>query len=437
MSPDRHAESDGREGVLRRHPLAAVSLSGVAVLGFFVWIVFVLGQPLPPRTVVMSTGPEGGAYRELGEKYRAALAKDRIRLTLLPSLGNVDNLARLKDRSSAVSAAFVSGGLTRETDSPDVVSLGTISYDPIWIFCRGIPAPVHLKSLAGKRVSIGPEGGGTRPTVLEILGDSGLADAIVPLPLTPGGGGEALLRGEIDCACMLTASDAPIVKKLLADERVNLVTFPNADAYVALHSHLRKLTVFRGVGDLAKDLPHEDVTLLATTASLLVKKNLHPAIQFLLLEAASDIHSDASIFRKRNQYPAPEEVDVPLSREAKTYYRSGGTFLQRNLPFWLGVLAQRALLVLVPLAGILYPLVRLVPAVVDFAVERKLTPRYTDLRRIEARLAAGDATAIRDLDALEVRVGTMKVPSPGARSLYILRQHVALVRERAEARLRG
>src|SRR5450631_2600744 len=237
---------------VRRHPILVAAAAAVLVCACLVWAVFILGRPLPPRTVVMSTGPDGGAFREHGEKYRAAFKKNGIDLKLLPSLGNVENLNRVEDPASGVSAGFVAGGLTTAKDAPGVVSLGTISYDPIWIFCRGLPEPVQLKDLRGKRVSIGPEGGGTRPFMLELLRANDLLDAVTPLPLTPGGGGEALLRGELDCACMLTGPEAPIVKKLLADERVSLVTFPRADAYAALYPHLRKLVVPRGVGSLAK-----------------------------------------------------------------------------------------------------------------------------------------------------------------------------------------
>ena len=415
---------------IRRRPILSLTVASGVALGCLFWAAFILGRPLPPRTVVMTTGPEGGIYREHGERYRKALANDGIDLKLLSSAGNVENLNRLKDPTSGVAAGFVSGGLTSAEDSPDVVSLGTISYDPVWIFCRGLPEPVHLRDLRGKRMSIGPDGSGTRQVMLELLRANEMLGAITPLPLSPGGGGEALLRGEIDCACMLTASDAPIVRKLLADERVSLLTFPRADAYVALNPHLRKVTVPRGVGNLAKDRPPEDVTLIAPMASLLVRKELHPAIQFLLLEAASDIHSGPGIFRKPGQFPAAEPVDVPLSREAQAYHKSGGSFFQRHLPFWLAVIAQRLLLILLPLAGVLYPLVRLVPAAIEFSVEQRLRSIYVELRRIEARVASGDPGAAGDLAALEARVARTKVPASGARSLYTLKQHLALVRER-------
>lgn len=265
---------------------------------------------------------------------------------------------------------------------------------------------------------------------MELLRANDLAESVTPLPLTPTAGAEALLKGEVDCACVLTSWDAPIVRKLLGDERVSLMSMPRADAYVALYPHVLKLVVPRGVGSLAKDLPRQDATVIAVMSSLLVREDLHPAIQFLLLEAASEIHSGPGMFRRPGQFPAPEPVDFPLAPEARTYYKSGGTFFQRHLPFWLGVLAQRILLVLIPLAGVLYPLARLLPALVLFVFELRLRSVYKELRRIESRLAAGDPGAPSELSALEEKVSAIRVPAWGARSFYILKQHLALVRAR-------
>src|SRR6478752_8033584 len=123
-------------GLIQRRPYDVLALAVAAILGCLVWVVLVLGHPLPPRTVVMTTGTEGGIYREFGEKYRAALARHGITLDLRPSSGNIENLARLKDPSSGVTVGFVASGLPGEKDSPQIESLGTISYDPAWVFCR-------------------------------------------------------------------------------------------------------------------------------------------------------------------------------------------------------------------------------------------------------------------------------------------------------------
>jgi hypothetical protein len=81
----------------------------------------------------------------------------------------------------------------------------------------------------------------------------------------------------------------------------------------------------RGVISLAKHQPPSDLALIATKASLVVRNDLHPAIQYLLLNAATEIHSGQNIFHRANQFPAPEAVDIPLSEEAVRFYKSGPT----------------------------------------------------------------------------------------------------------------
>jgi TRAP-type uncharacterized transport system substrate-binding protein len=419
----------------RRRPLFLLLSVGVLLLAALAWVVFVVANALPPRRIVMTTGPEGGVYRELGEKYRTILARFGVRLVLEPSLGNVENLQRLKDRRSRVSVGFVSGGLTSESDSPGIESLGTIAYYPLWIFCRGMGQPDRLQELKGKRVSIGPEGGGTRPLVLEMLRDNQMENEITPLALSPGPSGEALLRGEIDCACMLTGPDAPIVRKLLADERVRLFHFARADAYVARFPYLRKVVVPEGVGDLSKNLPSQSVTLIASTTSLLIKENLHPAIQFLLLQAADEIHSPGGMLHRPEEFPAAERVDVPLSADARTFYKSGGSYLQRHLPFWLWVFTSRFLLLVIPLIGILYPLTQAIPSIIDLVVNLRLNRIYRELRDIDARIDRDQspeefAEDRKRLENLDTRVRQIRVPMRNARTLYTLRHHLSLVRER-------
>ena len=409
-----------------------VVLTGILLVAAIAWAVFVLGNALPPRRVYMSTGPEGGGFRVLGEKYRSVLARFGVELVLRASRGNVENLQRLKDRKSGVSVAFVSGGLTTEADSPGIVSLGTIDYSPLWIFCRGIDDPSRLVHLKGRRISIGPEGSGTRAIVTTLLRANHLDDAVTTVPLPFVESTEALLAGRIDCACMLTGPDAPFVNKLLVDGQVTLLDFARADAYIARYPYLRKVTAPEGVGDLTANLPPKDVTLIASATSLLVREDLHPAIQFLLLQAADEIHSPGGILNRPRQFPAPEPVDVPLSSEAGPFYKNGGSFLQRHLPFWLWVFTSRLLLLVIPLAGIVYPLTQIVPAVIDLVVNLRLNRLYRELRVIDGRIDEGasrEELAGR-LQRLDRRVRQMRVPTRNARTLYTLELHLNLVRER-------
>jgi TRAP-type uncharacterized transport system substrate-binding protein len=209
---------------IRRRPILSAVLTALLVFACLVWTILVVGRPLPPRTVVMTTRPDGGAYRGYGEKYRMALAKEGVTLKLVPSAGDFENLVRLADPASGVSVGFAASGLAHSTEAVGIVSLGTVSYDPLWVFCGGIHGSVEFKYLRGKRVSIGPEGGGTHAVMVEALRANGLSNAITPLLLPPQEGGEALLRGEVDCACMLTPAGTPIVQRLLAADGVVLVT---------------------------------------------------------------------------------------------------------------------------------------------------------------------------------------------------------------------
>jgi TRAP-type uncharacterized transport system substrate-binding protein len=391
--------------------------------------IFLLGRAFPPRRVVMATGPEGGAYHELGKRYQAELARQGIRLILESTPGDLTNLSLLKDPKGRVDVTFAAGGMTTEEDSPHVESLGTIGYQPLWIFCRGAET-TRLDDLKGKRVSIGKEGGGTRFLMQTLLSANRLTDDVRTVALTPADAKDALLKGEIDCACMLTTADAPAVKALFADERYNVTNFERADAYVTLYPFLRKVILPMGVADLAANRPPHDVQLLASPASLLVRDSLHPGIQYLLLEAAEEIHSRAGALRRPGEFPAEEVVDVPLSDEARSYYKSGGNFLQRHLPFWMWVLAARILLVLIPLAGIVYPLARVVPQVITVWVNQRLNSLYKELRAIEALGDSGSPEAAQELASLEERVRATRVPAAHARALYTLEHHVGLVRDR-------
>jgi TRAP-type uncharacterized transport system substrate-binding protein len=414
----------------KRHPwLLALAACVIAVS--VVWAIFLLGRAFPPRHVVMATGPEGSTYREWAERYRRAFAREGIRLQLLPTSGDVENLKLLAAPKGSVEAGFASGGLTTETKSPAVESLGTLSYEPLWIFCRGLD-PEQLPELRGKRVSIGPEGGGTRALMTELLEANGLTDGIQTRGDSPEEGRNALLSGEIDCACMPTGADSPIVRKLLTDDGVNLMPFVRADAYNFRFPFLRKVVLPMGIGDLAANRPPRDTPLVASASSLLVREDLHPAIQFLFLEAAEKIHSGPGILRRPGEFPQAEPVDLPLSQEARTYYKSGGTFLQRHLPFWLWVFATRLLLVVVPLAGIVYPLARVVPVGVAAWVNLRLNRLYKELRAIEERESTGapHVEIATDLARLEERVRATRVPASQARTLYTLAQHVRLVRDR-------
>jgi TRAP-type uncharacterized transport system substrate-binding protein len=391
---------------------------------------------MPPHLIVMGTGREGDAYHEIGERYRAALARENVEVRLLPTAGSAENLSLLRDQHSAVSVAPIEGGILGVGDASGVESLGTVFYEPLWWFHRREVRAEGADALRGQKISIGPEGSGTRALTLELIKRTGMeAQFSEVLALAPPAAGEKLLAGEIDSAFIMAAWESPVVQQLLADERVALSSFLHADAFVALYPFLTKLVVPRGVTDIAKDRPPADVILIATKASMVVRKDLHPAIQYLLLNAATQIHSGPSIFHRANQFPAAEAIDIPLSNEAQRFYKSGPPFLNDYLPFWMAALIGKLVILLIPILGVLYPMMRFLPRLYDWAMRSKVLRMYGELRLLEdeitiARNEGRDTgEMVARLDHLEEHANRLRMPVAYASMLYMLRNHIELVRE--------
>jgi TRAP transporter TAXI family solute receptor len=418
---------------LRRHwptititvTIAAIALAVIAIL-----------RNMPPHRIVMATGPEGGTYYEVGKRYQAALAREGVEVQLVPTLGSVENLAMLRDPHSGVSVALIQGGIATGENTSGLESLGTVFYEPLWWFRRHEIQDIGVDGLRGRKISIGPEGSGTRALMLELFKRAGIEQQVGELSaLEARAAAEKILAGEIDVVFMISSSEAPVIKQLLADERVTLSPYTRADALVTLYPFLNKMVLPRGAANYAKDLPRTDVALISTKASLVVREDLHPAIQYLLLNAAVKIHSGASILRHANEFPAPEAVDIPLSNEALRFYKSGLPILNDYFPFWMASLMGKLFILLIPILGVLYPMMRFLPRLYDWVMRSKVLRMYGELRLLEDQLTTAPNTGgdtremIAQLDRLEEQANHLRVPVAYASMLYMLRNHIDLVRE--------
>lgn len=391
---------------------------------------------LPPRTVTMATGAAGGANHELGLRYREILARSGVRLRLVNTTGGLDNLARLRDPRSGVQVGFIQGGTTTKQESPNVESLGALFFEPLWLFYRnGIGEGVER--FRGRRISIGPEGSAGRALALAILKRTKV-DAVVGevLGFPPQEAADKLIAGEIDIAFMVSGWDSPAVRRLMESEGITVAGVPRADAFIALYPFLSKVVLPAGVADLAANRPPSDTVLLAPKAGLAVRSDLHSAIQYLLLNAAVEIHSPPGIFQKAGQFPAAESVDLPLSEEAQRFYKSGRPVLQAYLPFWLAALVERFLVVFIPALVLVYPAFALLPRAYDWLMQSRILRLYDEMKVIERDLTSGheprDTLAAR-LDRLSQSASELQLPAKYASMQYTLRMHLDLVRARIAA----
>jgi TRAP-type uncharacterized transport system substrate-binding protein len=427
--------------LFRRYLVVAV-LVALALTAAAMWIAFTLFNPTPPRTVSMAVH-QGGTSESLGEHYREILARDGIQLRLVPSPGAVVSVARMRDPKSGIDVAIIPSGITNQSQSPQLASLGTLGYQPLWLFYRSgdlARKDRARETFAGKQVSIGPEGSADHALSLEFFGRIGVVDQRETklLSLAPPEAVEKLIHGEIDAAVLLDSFESPPVRRLLAADGITLANILRADAFVALYPYLSKVVLPAGVGDMANNRPPTDVNLVAPKASLIVRSDLHPAIQYLLLQAATQIHSGPGVFRKAGQFPAAESLDLPLSDEATQFYKTGRPFLQRHLPFWLAVLAQQLLVVLIPVLAVLYPMLKFIPAAYGWAMRRRVFRLYRELKQIEDQAgspgarAKGTGDLLARLDQLDERSSRYRVPVAFRPLLYALRLHISLVRQRID-----
>ena len=401
-------------------------------VGFYVAVQYM--APLPPRSLVLATGVPSGVYRAIGERYRAILAEKGIAVDLIPTEGTVANLTLLADPASHVDAALVQGGVGSAEMLPHVRALGSLFFEPVWVFTREASRIRRVADLAGQRIAVGQAGSGTQVVAKQLLlvGGVGPGEA----DLVEVGGEEAaaqLTAGEVDAAFFVSAVISPLLAKLTADRDLVLMDFTRASAFRHALPFLSVVGLPAGTVDLPRDLPRTDITMVAPAAQLLVREDLHPALVHLLLEAMAEVHGPRQEFAAEGRFPAATLVDFPLHADAARFLEKGPSFLYRYLPFWVAVWADRLLILLVPTLTLMIPLFRVAPPLYRWQVQRKLFKRYRELRRIE--LAAGSDGADRsalsaELDQLQRELGAIRIPLAYAEDLYHLRRHIDWVRSR-------
>ncbi len=440
-----------------------------------IWAAYVAIDPTPPSKVILSTGPENSAYEAYAKQYKAILAKHHIDVEFRPSQGSRENLKRLKDANSDVEVGFVQSGSTglqnsedeQEDDSSGLVSLGSMFVEPVWLFYReNSPSSTtkpgtekvkprvleKLSDLRGLKVNLGAKGSGGPHIATQLLKANHIerTDLTVSfLENTPAV--VALLNGEIDAVLFTSASDDPLIQMLLQTPGIRLFNFDQAEAYTRRFAYLSHVGLPRGIVALERDLPPEDINLIAPTATLVARSSIHPAIKELLVQAAVEVHGGAGWFRKAGEFPNTEYTEIPVADEALRYFKSGKPWLQRYLPFWLANLIERMWIIIVPVVALALPLSRILPPLYTWRVRSRVYRWYGLLRRVEEEVEATHSQAplsyverrrqfdshIKQLDDIDERVNRLVVPLSFADEVYALRSHIAMVRKMIRQRIQS
>lgn len=412
----------------------------VAALGYMAYQVI---DPTPPSVVTLSTGQENSAYEVLGKRYATVLARQGITVKLQRSEGSMENLQRLQDPGSGIDIAFVQSGLTSMEDAEqrELISLGSLFVEPVWLFYREGVKLDKLSDVRGLKINVGPPGTGVPQLFAKILDANGMTPedlTLTDMENTPST--VALLEGKIDGMVFSSSAEALLIQMLLQTPGIRLLDFSRAEAYARRFPFLSAVRLPRGIVDLGRDIPTRDYHLIAPTATLVAREDLHPALVDLLVQAAAEIHGAPGWFHRRGEFPTADYSEIPVASTAEKFYRDGPPLLQRYLSFWLANFVERMWIVIVALGALLVPLSRVVPPLYVWKVRSRIYRWYGQLRNVER--AVEDAgpdqrrqvfdEQIRRLNDIERRVNQLTVPLSFAEELYLLRSHIDFVRKRIQ-----
>ncbi len=416
-------------------------LGFVLVVASFV-VAWLFVAPAPPRAITIATGSENGGYHRFGVQLKAALEKKGLKVTLRPSHGTIENLQLLADRSSGVSVAFAQGGVERYYDGEKnaICGLGSLFYEPLWIFYRKEVKVQTFADLKRLKVAIGKDGSGTQTTTKALLTENGIpkenwvrkgsTDAV-----------KAIQDNEVQAIFLVAPVNDPLdrskphpdVYALISDPNLALYATRRAAAYVSRLPHLAIVQIGEGLVDLEKNYPPEAVTLLSPMATLICREDFDGALAVLILQTCREMQKQGGWLEKPGEFPVEQGVTFPLLPEARQFYEKGPSLLYQVLPFWMANVANRFWIMAIPLLTLVFPLFKLVLPTYRWRLRYRIARKYRLLMSIDDKIADGtiDKTLDADIDALhryEDELAKMSVPIMFADDYYRLRVHVRYLR---------
>lgn len=407
-----------------------VALLLIAAVGY--WLV----DPAPPRKMSIAVSMEDGNSLAYASLYAALLQQEGVTLEIRNTEGPQQNLETLRQEVGGADLAFVPGGMAGGQSTVGLVSLGSLYYEPLWIFHKGKRKIAHLSQLKGLRIGVGRPGSSTRLLSRMLLDAAGVDDGNATLyEIGEDDSKEALKHGVADVIFLSGVPDSPLIREVARQPGVALADLDDAEALARQFPFLHHLTLPESALDLRANLPPHRAQLLAPTVTLVARESLHPALSYLLLKVLTRVHGGPGMLQQEREFPSDKDSDFDLSSQAAYFYESGPPFLDRYLPFWAATFVSRVLIILIPLLALAIPLSRVAPAVYAWLVKSRIHKLYGELRFLELQVRTApppvDMARFRlELDAIENKVNHLRLPVAFSSHLYELRSHIALVRAR-------
>jgi TRAP transporter TAXI family solute receptor len=409
------------------------------VLGFFLLIVLALHflVPAPPRNIVIAAGGKTGQYYAMANELKKEFEKNDINVQVLVTNGSIENLELLSDKTKKVDIAFVQSGSADNNTYPDIQSLAGIFYEPFWVVYRAASfahEPSTIEELRKKRISVGAQGSGTRRLAEKILE---LDQIAIDQPNFYSLGTEESLKrlraGDLDVMLMSVNNHSDIVQRIFKDPSLKLMSIDKAYGYPLRIPGLQVLQLKRATLDVLNDNPSHDILLLSSTAELVAKKDIHPAIVSLLVDVLGDEVSKADVLNPEKTFPNSTHLSFEQNDDAHKTLVQGPSFFHRYLPFWFAVWVDRLIRIVIPLLAVLIPLMNLLPSILTYQAKLKFASIYKELKDLELKMKQvkfDEQQITKQLINLTERTRNLKVSQFNNKDIYDLLSHIGDVQRR-------
>lgn len=377
----------------------------VAVLGAVIYI-----QPLGPRIADLAIGQVGSSYGVLADKYKAIFSNYGVTLELIKTEGLSEGVHAVYDPNSSVNASFVTAGFTSEKDYPNLMSLGSVQYAPIWLFYRGEKVSIDdpFSYFASRKVGIGLPNTNSNKIFRHLLGANQTnlkaPQGLIELPHIESAA--QLKSGQLDALFIVDSYNAPVVQSLLQDENIKIMSFNLADAYVKKFPYLLKMVMPKGSYDLEKVRPSEDIVLLSSTTNLLIEKDTHPAVQWAFLLATNEVGKySEDFFSSPGTFPKYMDLSFPLSPIAKRFYSQGEPFIFQYLPLSLASLIDDLWVFILAFIALIYPMYKWMTGIRSYPSKKFMYRNFIDLRDLNEDIAK--VKSVAEAEALLERLNNL------------------------------
>ena len=413
-----------------------VSLLFLAIFCTVLYTTIQFIQPSPKKEITIATGAKSGNYYQTALLYKELLKEEKVEVNILETAGSVENLELVKQGKADI--AFMQNGIIENNTYEHIQSLASVYYEPLWVFYKNESYSIdYVIELISKKISIGPDGSGTKDLASKILEVNGInSENSTIYNYSSSKAKEELENGNIDALFVVSSHNSTIVKELLENPKINVLSFKRAKAYSRKYSFLEALTLYEGTLDLYKNLPDQNINLLSTTATLIANQNLNEELIRLFLKKVKEVHSKKDLFAKPNQFPNTNNMMLELNEEASRYFTYGDTWLEKIFPFWIASNIDRLKILIIPLLTLLIPLSKGIFPLYRWSIRSKIYKWYKQIQLYDLKLENVKSeeleSFIKELEELrqEIKFET-KVPLAFMSEYYDLIMHLELIINKA------